>query len=235
MDDPSAFFEEKAKELKKQKKFEEALIFSDKAEKIRKEEKSPDFWFKKGLHFVEVGEFEKAIDCYDKDISKRQKSYDTFVAKAKVLYQLAKYDEALECFNKATEERNQKFLHSSKKAKNLKKVKKFEKALFYNDQASNDVSMDAEFWYHKGITFLKLKKYKDAQSCFTNAIEMDKNNSKILYDLAKCELFLGNETRGIEALKKSLEQNPNTKDKLRLDKDFSILLPKNQFYSMTYL
>lgn len=235
MDDPSNFFDKKAQKLTKQRKFEEALRFSDKAEKIRKEENSPDFWYKKGLHLVEIGEFEKAIDCLDMDISKRQKSFETFFAKGKILFQLERYDEALECFNKAAEDRNQEYLHSRKKAKNLIKAKKFEKALLYDDKASNEVPLDAEFWYFKGISFLKLKKYDDAHSCILNALELDGNNAKFFYELAKCELFLGNETRGIDTLKKSIAQNPQTKDRLQNDEDFKSLLSKNQFRSMTYL
>ena len=235
LDDPALFFEKKARELKKQKKFEEALLFSDKAKKIRDDESSSDFWYKKGFHFIEVGEFEKAIECFDNDISKRRKSYETFFAKGKVLFQLSKFAEALECFNKAAEERNQKYLKTLKKAQRLKKAKKFEKALLYGDIASNEVSLTPEYWHYKGITLLKLKKYDNAFSCISNALEIENDNAKFLYDLAKCELLRGNETRCIEALKKSIKNSSTIKEKLQVDGDFSSLYTNNQFRALIHL
>ena len=44
MDDVSSFYTKKAEELKKEKKFEEALRLEDKATQIKQEEKSENFW-----------------------------------------------------------------------------------------------------------------------------------------------------------------------------------------------
>ena len=187
------------------------------------------------MHFVEVGEFENAIACFDNDTLKHQKSYNTFFAKGKVLLQLKRYEEALECFNKAAEEKNQNYLQTSKKAMHLKTARKFEKALVYSSKASKEFSSDPEFWYYKGILLLKLKKYDDAHLCMLNAVNLDEDNAKFLYELAKCELFLGNESMCINLLQKSIKLRQVMKEMLQVDGDFSSLHKNNLFRAIIHL
>jgi len=229
MKDIPSFYVKKAEELKKVKKFEEALKFTDKATEIKKEEKSEYFWYKKAVHCCEFGEYEEAIECLDKDLSMHEKSYEAYFLKGLILVQLKNYSEAIECFNKASEERNQRFLQSRKKVEHMKKVQKFEKALVYTDLAINEKQLDNEFWHSKGIAFFKLKKYEDAKDCFSNALEMKEDDAKILYDQAKCELFLGNEEKSLDILEKSCNLDPISREKLRVDNDFSQLSNSKKF------
>ena len=75
MEDIPSIYNKKAAELKKERKFEEALKFVDKATEVEKEEKSDYFWYKKAVRCCEFGEYEEAIDCLDKDLSVHKKSY----------------------------------------------------------------------------------------------------------------------------------------------------------------
>lgn len=229
MDDPFSFFNKKADELKKAKKFEEALKFIDEANKIKDEEKSPDFWYKKGIRLCEFGEYEKALECFDKDLTLRQQNYETFFTKAKTLFQLKKYAESVECFNKASEEHHKQYLQASKKAEHMKKAHKYEKALIYADLASHEKPLDENFWHYKGIALLKLEKYDAANSCFTKALEIKNDDSQILYDLAKCEFLAGNEQKSLDILVKSCSLDPANKEKLRVDNDFSKMSENRQF------
>ena len=81
MKDIPSIYNEKATELKKERKFEEALKFVDKATEVKKEEKSDYFWYKKAVRCCEFGEYEEAIDCLDRDISVHKKSYETYFLK----------------------------------------------------------------------------------------------------------------------------------------------------------
>ena len=65
MKDIPSIYNEKATELKKERKFEEALKFVDKATEVVKEEKSDYFWYKKAVRCCEFGEYEEAIDYLD--------------------------------------------------------------------------------------------------------------------------------------------------------------------------
>ena len=229
MDDFSSFYEKKAGELKKAKKFEDALNYTDKADEIKEEQKAPNFWYKRGIRFLEFGEYEKALECFEKDLALREKTFDAFFVKGKVLIQLKKYSESIEAFNKAAEERNKQYLQSSKKAEHMKNAKKFEKALLYGDMALEEKPLDDVFWHYKGIAFLKLKKYDEADSCFTSALEIKQDNSECLYDLAKCKLLAGNQEKCLEILENTCRIDSRVKEKLKVDNDFSVLSENKQF------
>ena len=229
MKDISSFFAKKAEKLKEERKFEEAIQFSDKANEIKEEEKSDDYWYKRAIHCCELGEYEEAVECLDKDITLHKKSYETFFLKGLVLYELSDYEESIECYNRAAEERNQNYMQSSKKIDYMKKAQKFEKALMYADKTINEKPLDENFWYHKGLSFFKLKKFNEASECFSKSIEINDGDARLLYSLAKSELFLGNEEKSLELLEKSCAMDSVNKEKLRVDKDFEALSHDKQF------
>ena len=235
LDDPASYYEDKKKELIRQKKFEEALKLSQMVKKVHDDEKSPYFWYKKGLHLVQIGEMEEALECFESDLKKRGYTFEGFFVMGKVLLQLKRYEEALECFNKASEEKNQNFLKTSQKKIYLQKEKKFEKALLYSSKANKEFSPEPDFWYFKGITLLALKKFTEAHSCILNAVNLDENNSKYIYELAKCELFLGNETECMINLKKAINFDNTIKKILELDNDFFRLQNNKEFLALTHL
>ena len=220
MKDFSVYFSRKAEKLKKERKFEESLKFSDKALKIKNEESAEDFWFRRGMQHCDLGEYEESLECFDKDVEKRGDNYNSYFMKGKTFFQIRKFAESVECFNKASEYCNTTFLKSSKKSMHLKKAKKFEKALIYADVAKNE-NLDENFWYFKGLSLFKLKKFDEAKSSFEKSYEI-KNKPKFLYEIAKCELFLNNNEKSVEILKKCCDSESITKEKLRIDGDFSI-------------
>ena len=181
------------------------------------------------IHFCELGEYEEAVECLDKDLTLHKKSYETFFLKGLILYELTNYEESVECFNRAAEEYHQNFLQRIKKIGYMKQVQKFEKALIYTDLTYNEKPLNENFWYHKGLSFLKLKKYDKASECFASAIKMNTKDSKLFYSLSKCELFLGNKEKCLELLAKACAIDPISKEKLRVDDDFSSLSTDKQF------
>jgi len=229
MKDISSFYLKKSEKLKKERKFEEARKMTDKAVQIKGEEKSDNFWYKRAVNLREMGEYEDAIECIDKDLSIHKQSCESYFLKGLVLMQTKNYAEAIECFNKCSEERGQKYLSNTKKVERMKKVKKFEKALIYADLSANAKTLDAEFWHYKGLAYFKLKKYEDAKDCFANALEMKEFDTEILYDQAKCELFMGNEEKCLDILEKTCDLDPNSKEKLKVDIDFSQLSKNRKF------
>lgn len=228
MDDLSSSLSSEANKLIKEKKFEEALKIIDEVQQIKKEQKSTDFWYVRGLRLCDVGEYEQALECFDNDLTLNQKSFNVFFKKGQVLFQLKRYAEAVECFNKSSEIHHQQYLQSKEKAQQLKKVRKFEKSLIYYDLAAHKKPLNESFWYYKGMALFKLQKYDMASSCFTKALEI-KHDKKILYELAKCDLFLGNVIKCLEILEEICDSDPFNKEKLRVDVDFSSLSDNNKF------
>ena len=108
--DPKEYWESKATELKKERKFEEIVEALDKVKEIKKTETSPDYWYKKACNLYEIGEYEKAKDALINDLEVNKKNYETFFLLAKILFELESYEESLEYLNKASEYHNSEFL-----------------------------------------------------------------------------------------------------------------------------
>ncbi|MGI0003965.1 MAG: tetratricopeptide repeat protein [Candidatus Nitrosotenuis sp.] len=111
----------------------------------------------------------------------------------------------------------------------MKNARKYEKALIYEDLVSHEKPLDDTFWRYKGMTLLKLQKYDAANSCFTKALEIKNDDHCVLDDLAKCELLAGNEQKSLDILEKACSLEPDNKEKLRVDDDFSTLSENRQF------
>ena len=232
MTDPKEHWALKADEFKKAGKFEEAIKMLDKVNEVEREEKDFDHWYKKAIHFCEIGEYVPAKNALEKDLETKQKSYDSFFLMGKILYKLKNYEESLECFNKASEEYNRRHMRHTHKIDQMKKVNKFEEAVKYSDLVYQEKEIDQDFWFQKGMTLNKLKKYNEASLCFENILEKKQNNPKILYELAKSELWSGDRQKSLEILEKACKLDSHLKEKLRIDKDFEQLSEEKKFQIM---
>ena len=231
MTEPKEHWALKAEELKKAGKFEEAIKMLDKVNEVEREEKDSDYWYKKAIHYCEIGEYGPAKIALEKDLANKQ-SYDSFFLMGKILYKLKNYEESLECFNKASEEYNRQHLRHTQKIDQMKNVNKFEEAVKYSDLVYQEKEIDHEFWFHKGMTLNKLKKFNDASLCFENILEKKPDNPKILYELAKSELWAGNQQKSLEILERACKLDSHVKEKLRIDKDFESISEERQFQIM---
>ena len=235
MVEPKEHWISKAEKLKKEGKFEEAVKILDKVQEIENEEREEDFWYKKAIHFCEIAEYDQALESLFKDLEVNQKSYDTFFLLGKILFKLKRFEESLEYYNKASEEFNRQFLRTSLKIEKMKNVRKFEEAVKYSDLINRQKQLDHDFWYHKGLVLFNLRKYSEAASCFSKDLEINQNQPSTLYELAKSELWAGNKKKSIEILNKICNIAPDTKEKLRIDKDFEPLSNEKQFQLLTGL
>jgi len=216
-------------------KFEEAIKIFDKVKGMKEQEKDDDFWNKKANHYWEIGEFEQAKNALEKDLEINNKSFDSFFLMGKIFYKLKKYEESLEYYNKASEENSRLHLRNNSKVDQMKNVRKFEEAVKYADKVYQEKELDHEFWYHKGMTLTKLKKFNEASSCFKTILETNQENTKILYELAKLELFEGNTQNSLDILEKTCKIDSHVKEKLRVDEDFKSIAEEKRFQTITGL
>ena len=232
MVDPKAHWASKAEELKGARKFEEAVKILDKVQKIEREEKDDDFWYKKSIHFCDIGEYRQAKDALEKDLERNQKSYNSYFLMGKILYSLNEFEESLECLNKASEEHDRLHLRNTHKVSQMKNVNKFEEAVKYSDLVYQEKTLGKDFWFQKGTVLFKLKKFEGASSCFKTALGKGQKDTEILYALAKSELWSGNKKSSFEILEKICNQQPLLKEKLRTDKDFGQVTQDKRFQSI---
>ena len=226
--EPKEHWASKAEELKKNRKFEEAIEILDKVKELEKEEKEEDYWYKKAENYCEIGEYEKAKDALDKDLEIHRKSFRTFFLLGKISFELQRYEESLEWYNKSMEEHNSRHLRNTHKIDQMKSVNKFEEAVKYSDLVYQEKPLDDDYWDHRGRTLFKLKKFKESLECFEKILETNSDNPNILYRLAKSELFIGNKKKSLELLEKACILEPLVKEELRIDKDFENLSQEKQ-------
>ena len=60
-------------------------------------------WYKKGLSLVNMDEYEKAVECFDKVIEMDDDFADAWHNKGLSFGNMEKYEKAVECFDKAIE------------------------------------------------------------------------------------------------------------------------------------
>ena len=222
----------KADQLKKSGKFEEAIKILDKVQEIEKEQKDIDYWYKKAQHYCEIGEYEQAKEALYKNLETNSKKYETYFLLGTVLFKLKIFEESLECYNKASEIHDSKHLRTAQKINQMKKVHKFEEAIKYSDLLYQEAPLDPEYWDHRGQTLFCLKKFKESSDCFKKCLETNPEDTKILYELAKSELFAGNKQQSLEILLKICKIDPKVTEKLSVDKDFDQVSTEKQFRSL---
>jgi tetratricopeptide (TPR) repeat protein len=235
MADPKEYWTSKAEDLKKDGKFEEAIKIMDKIQEIEKEEKQDDFWNKKAIQYCEIGEYEQAKDALYKDLERNSKSYDTLFLLGKILHQLKNYEESLECYNKASEEYSRKNLRNTMKIDQMKNVRKFEEAVKYSDMVHQTKQLNSEYWFHRGLVLFSLNKFGESSLCFENALEANQDNPLYQYELAKSELWAGNKEKTFEFLEKAVAEDPQIKEKLKLDDGFEQIKGEPQFRNIVDL
>lgn len=220
------FLLKKAKSLQNSGKHEEAVQIFDKINAAKNYSKKEDFWKNKGLIASELGNYKESIEYFDKDLQYNGDNFETCYLKGIALSKLGQHMEAIELFNKAVEIKYAECLKLDDKAKTMKDFGKFEDAVLCFDKIKNTNPIPLELWYYNGLSFYALEKYKDADNCFSNALELNSSDSKILYKKARAKFMMGHTDECLQLLKRSCQLDPTNKKYLIADPMFKDLLDK---------
>lgn len=177
--------------LVKEKKYEEAIGYFDKALAI--EPDNLNACNDKGNALYSLGKYEESIKYYDKILEKDRNAAVIWCSKGNALAFLKKYNESLTCYEKAlkidpknkdarsNKQNALKAIEGLKNTENLKNYmdkgnelyakKKYNDAISYYDKILkiNPASVDA--WLYKGYCYHILKKYDKAIECYRKAIK----------------------------------------------------------------
>ena len=222
MSSPDESWLKKAEMLKGEGRFEESLKAFDKAYEMTKITKKSGYWFLRGKSFSELGKYEDAVACFDKDVTTNGPTFQTIFEKAVVLFLSKKYSEAMENFNKAYETYHEEFLKHQDQAGILKEHKKFEKALIHSDVAINIQPITPKFWHLKGSTLFGMGKFKEALQCY-NESQLKEDDPELLYDLAKCQFMVGNIDESLKTLENACRLDSGIRKALSADPVFEKL------------
>ena len=227
-EDPTIILRQKAEELKKEHRFEEAMELMNKVADLEHNRRPENFWNETGLHLCNMGKYEDALECFDKDLGFNATSFDTHFAKGVTLYLLARYDESLESFFKAHEINYSNLQSRSTLIENLKEHKKFEDALTQPRLESGKLK-EHRLWYYLAITLYQLKQYDEALENFDRAAKTMANDASTFYDWAKCELMASDAEKCLELLQRACDLDSSNQRLLQIDPAFDQIRNNEKF------
>lgn len=233
--DPAKILRLQAEELKKQKKFEEAVFVETTIEEFEKNSGAENYWINSGISLRYMGKYAEALQCFDKELEVHMNNFEPHFEKGVTLFALGKHDDALECFFKAFEIMFSRTYGHSTLMDTLKSHKKLEEVVA--SSITDEQKMQQYYlYYYLAITLFELQRYDEAITNFPKATKLFSNDFEIFYDWAKCELMLDNVEKCLELLESAqkinsavtkLLQIDNTFNKIRDNEKFRILCNKN--------
>ena len=75
-EDLTIILKQKAAELKKNHRFEEAMELMNKVYDLENNRRPENFWNETGIHLCNMGKYEDALECFDKDLQREREYTD---------------------------------------------------------------------------------------------------------------------------------------------------------------
>ena len=225
LDDAGRIASNKAGDLLKAKKYEEAIPYYEEA--IKQHSLTPDSQdLIASLNsilahcYYRIKKYEKSLTCVDKALLVDPINVDDLEMKSLILFGLEKHEEGLETITKALKIDPDNQNYWNKKGCHLFGLSKYEEAIFCYDKA---LELDPDKSIHlsnKGECLDKLSKYPESISCYERALEKDPNNEKIQKDLesVKAKLSKDSPSKTVEKVEVIEKNEPLDVLKMRLAK-----------------
>lgn len=166
---------EKGDSLDKLMKYNEALIYYDKA--IRKDSTYIDSLLYHGLFLYSLGKQDEALKCYDIILDIDSDNLMAFILSGNILVELKKFDEALKCYDKVLEIKPNDYDSFYNKARILAKLKKKKEWLWNLKEAINiykEVNQNFNYYQNRAKKDEAFKEYWDDP----DFIELTKDTTK---------------------------------------------------------
>ena len=130
-------------------------------------------WHNEGIDLHRSGNYEKAVQCYDRALEIDPKGADVWNNKGVALKNLGHYDEAVQCYDRALEVDPKYARAWLNKSVALGNLGRYGKAVQCYDRALEVDPKDADAWYSKGVALDALGRYDEAVPCYDRALEID--------------------------------------------------------------
>lgn len=159
--------------------------------------------------YYKYGNYERAIEYYDKVIALNENLDEAYNGKAKCLEALGEYEKSLEYCDKALEQNNNMADAYNTKGDALSSLSRFEEAL-ENYKKAFELEPDESLCANNiAYTFNCLEKYEDALKYSEKAIKLNKNNDSAYINKGYALEGLGKTSEALDCYNKSAEINPS--------------------------
>jgi len=162
-------------------------------------------WLEMGNAQANRGEYEEAIDSYDRAIALDAYIPDLWYNKGLATSSLGRYEDALYCYHRASNlEPFDPEIWLARGAA-LSSLGRYEEALDSYDRAVQFDSENADAWNNRGTVLARLGRYEDALDSYDRAVELEpedadawKNRGTVLARLSRHQEALDSYDRTIE-------------------------------------
>ncbi|ENN95669.1 hypothetical protein J422_06553 [Methanocaldococcus villosus KIN24-T80] len=171
--------------------------------------KKPKFnkLIKKAEHHLDIGEYEKSIECYLEASKYRNLRPIDLANMAYAYYNIGNYNDALKCIDLALSMSPNKFEFLYLKGLILYKLKNFKEACKILEKACNKGKKSSDLLEILGEIFLNLEDYKKALKYFLKAYKL-KPSKKNMFIIGRLYLLLGDIENAYEMFNKLLNIDP---------------------------
>ncbi|NTV27531.1 MAG: tetratricopeptide repeat protein, partial [Methanothrix sp.] len=171
-------------------------------------------WCERGLTLSDMGQFEHALDSYNRALKINPRSSKALKDKANVLYRIGRYDEAIDNYKKALEINFQLIDAWYGIGNAMSKLGRYKMAISAYEEALKINTSFIDAWVGKGVALGNIDRYQEAIESFDRAIKINPLLKEALYGkyLALQQIERGEEltkiTNKVIAIRKSMEPIP---------------------------
>lgn len=135
---------------------------------------SASSWLQRGDKFVELKEYEKGLEAYEKAIGINQYFYQALYHRGIALKQLNRHEEAIASYDEAIKIINSEQVWFSR-GLSFTALGLYKKAITSYERATEIRQDYYQAWYHRGIALHKIFKYHDAIASYDQAIQIKRD------------------------------------------------------------
>jgi len=143
--------------------------------KVSVSPKTAEEWKERGVSFSISGEYEKAIECFDKAIELNPNLTKAYINRGNAYYYLEQYEKAIEDYSKAIEIDPDYARAYNNRGNAYRHLKQYERAIEDYNKAI-EIDPDYAWTYNsRGLAYYNLEQYEKAIEDYNRAIELDPN------------------------------------------------------------
>lgn len=168
-----------------------------------------DEWDAKCKNILESDEFNKAIDCYNKEIELYPNYSDGYNNRGVTYYRLQQYNLAIEDYNKAIELNQTSSTYYHNRGGAYSELQQYASAIEdYNKAIELDPKYEA-VWNAKGLALIYLGEYEEALKALDKALEINPDDAFAWNNKGAAVLNQGKYEEALRYFKRALELTPN--------------------------
>jgi tetratricopeptide (TPR) repeat protein len=134
-----------------------------------------DAWVNRGNAFLALGEYEDAIDSYDKALEYKPDKYDAWVNRGNALFKKDSdsAEEAIQSYKTALKYKPDGFYAYFNLGTNLGRLKRYEASVFYLGKAIKLKPEKADFWFNRACSYSLMGNVDKAIADLQKAVTLD--------------------------------------------------------------